>query len=946
MSTADGVKSIGDAISAVGAAIRISHIPNAAQIGLMIESGGQYIAGASEALIESTGGRTDTEIAGRILTSYLVSTAGTDAAGMLIAARVPLMIAAMIYGAPVAGALGFAIGVFTFFGGAVLGAYVGEKIWDWGISPLININRDPLVLDLDGDGIELSALAGSDVHFDFSGDGFAERTGWVSADDGILAIDDNGNGVVDDGRELFGSSTQDGFAVLETLDSNQDGKIDASDAAFGKLRIWQDLNQNGVSEAGELLTLGDAGIASISLNRQSAGQLNAGHTVGYEAAFTRDDSTSDVIQSIYLQVDRQHSAADDSGGFTPASGVEKLPQLSGSGSIHSIAYKATVDVAFRSAWTALSNEALGMAPADLRARLATMMLLWAAVDGVSAESRGPYVDGRHLAFVEAFFGETYVEIQRGSDLRSYPSTLQFGAQIEGTFQAILSVFEVAFLAQVVPSALARGIIDEIAAYENPYLYYLFLDFGSGDPELSPTTLGNVGVVLDLITNGVPTDSGRAADYLVKALSGLDGIIQFAFNGDRETYATLAESHLSGITDSILHEVAIHIVDGTACMGTVQAEGLNGTSGQDVFIGGGGGDVVKGDAGSDIYVYGKHDGDLLIKDEGGALADTDRLVLTDLNLASISFDRIGDNLLIRVTETGKTISVQGFFDEGGAANGIDIIRFADGTEWSRAQIASASVYRGDGHANAIYDSSSDDVIYGGTGDDYIRISGGNDTILYGKGDGYDIIDDSSTAVSENDKLILTDLNLADVVLSRVNGHLIITVRSTGEYIDFDNFFPTNTGDWASSGRSIDAIQFADGTIWNRAQIQQSAWYRGTDRADGIGGAELNDTIEGGKGDDVLEGGQGSDTYIWRVGDGNDQISDSSSPLANTGNDINILSLVGVSKNQASFSYHGKTLLISIDSGEIITVPNFLWGVTNLLTGDGRLRPTNACRGTQR
>jgi hypothetical protein len=111
--------------------------------------------------------------------------------------------------------------------------------------------KDPLILDLDGDGVEVSALAGSSVHFDFDGDGFAERTGWVGADDGILVIDDNENGQVDGAAELFGSPTQDGFEVLETLDTNGDGRIDSLDEEFGKLRVWQDLDGDGVTDVGE-----------------------------------------------------------------------------------------------------------------------------------------------------------------------------------------------------------------------------------------------------------------------------------------------------------------------------------------------------------------------------------------------------------------------------------------------------------------------------------------------------------------------------------------------------------------------------------------------------------------------------------------------------------------------------------------------------------------------
>lgn len=128
--------------------------------------------------------------------------------------------------------------------GGPLGAGVGAAAGFIGGSILKQMIRDPLVLDLDGDGIELSPLEGSSVHFDYDGDGFAERTGWVDANDGFLAIDRNDNGVVDGASELFGSPTDDGFSVLELYDSNVDGVIDASDDAFTQLRVWQDLNQN------------------------------------------------------------------------------------------------------------------------------------------------------------------------------------------------------------------------------------------------------------------------------------------------------------------------------------------------------------------------------------------------------------------------------------------------------------------------------------------------------------------------------------------------------------------------------------------------------------------------------------------------------------------------------------------------------------------------------
>jgi hypothetical protein len=94
-----------------------------------------------------------------------------------------------------------------------------------------------------------------------------------------------------------------------------DGVIDANDADFGKLRVWRDLNQNGASDEGELQSLDQAGVASISLNRHLVGGTNAGHGIGYQALFTRSDGTTQNAQTIYFQTDRQHSAPDEN-GFT------------------------------------------------------------------------------------------------------------------------------------------------------------------------------------------------------------------------------------------------------------------------------------------------------------------------------------------------------------------------------------------------------------------------------------------------------------------------------------------------------------------------------------------------------------------------------------------------------------------------------------------------------
>lgn len=124
----------------------------------------------------------------------------------------------------------------------------------------------PLTLDLDGDGVELVSLANSNIYWDIDEDGFAEHSGWVAADDGLLAIDLDGDGAISKHTELFGSIAEDGFTALSVYDTNSDGIIDANDAQFSDLLVWQDVNQNGISEATELYALADLDIVSIDLN--------------------------------------------------------------------------------------------------------------------------------------------------------------------------------------------------------------------------------------------------------------------------------------------------------------------------------------------------------------------------------------------------------------------------------------------------------------------------------------------------------------------------------------------------------------------------------------------------------------------------------------------------------------------------------------------------------
>ncbi len=126
---------------------------------------------------------------------------------------------------------------------------------------------EPVGIDLANNGLQLVSMDKSTAFFDMDDDGYRERTGWVGPDDGLLVIDLDGDGVIDKAKEIsFKLWSPDATSDLDGLrlafDSNNDGVFNAQDARFSEFRIWQDQNQNGISEAGELTTLAERGLVA------------------------------------------------------------------------------------------------------------------------------------------------------------------------------------------------------------------------------------------------------------------------------------------------------------------------------------------------------------------------------------------------------------------------------------------------------------------------------------------------------------------------------------------------------------------------------------------------------------------------------------------------------------------------------------------------------------
>ncbi|NBP83345.1 hypothetical protein EBU60_05730 [bacterium] len=180
------------------------------------------------------------------------------------------------------------------------------------------------------------------MKFDLDADGKLDRVGWVGAGDGLLARDLDGDGQIDDGSELFGEATvladgsraKDGFEALAALDSNRDGQVDAQDEAYATLRIWSDANADGKTDAGELKSLAELGITSISTQAKPVTAFDEGNLIGLTATYERVDGSKGEVADVWFRVSSaqalEQKAADLGDALssyaTGASGSDSTPQ--------------------------------------------------------------------------------------------------------------------------------------------------------------------------------------------------------------------------------------------------------------------------------------------------------------------------------------------------------------------------------------------------------------------------------------------------------------------------------------------------------------------------------------------------------------------------------------------------------------------------------------------
>lgn len=772
----------------------------------------------------------------------------------------------------------------------------------------------PLVLDLDGDGIELVALNINDpgAFFDLDNDGFAEATGWVSADDGLLARDVNQNGRIDDASELFGSASTDGFAILSLLDSNGDLVINQNDTAFAELLIWQDANEDGVSQAEELNNLAHYGIVSIDLSGIALStSVIAGNQISHTSTFTYENGSHGTVVDAWFAVNNTLSTYSQSYTFDLRAAF--LPTLRGFGELADLHIAMSLDnqaggllelvedFAGDFTFAAFANQA------TLRGEIEDILFRWADVTAAGQNfTEGPYSGqaayAEEVQFLEKLFGVM-------SESTRYNPDGTGGRVPGGSGRALAESFEIAYqnLSAQLLIQVGTGVL-----FDQPPVYDAFT--GEIDGDLTLSEAGIDSLIAFATASGVDAEAYWLA--VAKFLDTVKGFENFSSTENGWMDAAIYDSD-PGLTWSGIKDLAAFEYQPSTIYGTNDDDVIDGTAGDNIihgytgndvidgkagndtligntsgpvtseddatYIGGAGDDFVNGGQGDDIYIY--TSGDDFYEDIQGTdvIKLPSGIALGDLHFA------VSDtyNLIITVGDLGS-IEIKDQFQNNPYF--IETIEFYDTSTLSLSTINSITQYGtggndtitgityGGGDDDIIYGMDGNDTIYGGTGDDVIDGGAGNDTIT--PGDGNDTIIasegfDTILASDASETLVIPEaFSASDVILLREadgsgnDKELKIIVNGLGQIHVDDHFQGTN--------KALDQISFANGVDASINLLTYSFITIGTNGDDtfdtsGYGLSNTSDIYLFGKGTDTVLEYAGTDTVLFAAGLGLSNIS---------------------------------------------------------------------------
>lgn len=812
-----------------------------------------------------------------------------------------------------------------------------KGIFDLFSSATVAARVDPLILDLNGDGLATTNLDQSDVYFDLDSNGFAERTAWIDANDGLLVLDRNGDGKITNGQELFGDQTllsngtraTSGFEALREFDDNKDGKIDASDIVYLKLKVWQDLNRDGVSQAEEMKSLADVGIKAINLSSTVTGAADAmGNIQRRLGSFVKTDGSDGQIGEYLLNRDTVGSRDTFGDSVAIPDDIAVLPDLQGAGNVSSLRIAMAKDESGQLKKMVL--EFLETKDAAARDELFTNIVYkWVGADKLDPKGRGGLVDARQLAVLEKFMGINFAGTNGANPNANAAPLLQkaYYKLVDRLYAAMAS------------ATYLKDIISRV-------------NYKVGE---SGAVIEFADVIND-IDKAIDNDSVSGKQLLADFLR-----VVYGSGLSNDTNLLHFCNHFAAKSPELAR--IVYSANRDAIIGSDKSDSLYGTATDDFVYGGAGNDTLYGGIGNDTYMFNRGDGADYISEAGGIDAvrfgegiRAEDICVKRVKAYSGSSQYYNLELSIEGSENDK-ITIEryfGYYDGNVFSSGfkdmphqmIEKIIFADGTVWTQDNInqmthnlvgtdkddtfiafdkGAVEYYgldgndylHGDAGNDVIYGGSGKDRLHGGAGDDLLygeqdadeisgddgndilyggqgadRLNGGmgDDTYIFNKGDGSDYIVEGNgvDTIKFGEGIKPEDVRVKRVIapsgysqyynleLSIKNSNDSITIEGQFGYYD-GSYFSSNPRFRDMPERAIEKIVFADGTVWTQDNIYQMTHkITGTDGDDHLAafdkgaveyhGLEGNDYLYGGAGDDKLYGDSGRDDLYG--GDGND------------------------------------------------------------------------------
>ena len=707
-----------------------------------------------------------------------------------------------------------------------------------------NRRIDPLVFDLDGDGITTVSLEESNAFFDLDNNGFAEKTSWIGAKEGLLAYDKNGDGIINGGNELFGDRTlmkdsktlaSSGFTALAEYDNNKDGKIDSNDAIYTLLRIWQDSDGDGIASAGELKQLVDLGIVSIGLSYNNTGVTDGANNIQVRTGtFTLADGSTRMTGEYLLNRNPVYSV--DSSQVEISDDVALLPNVQGAGNVGSL-HKAIMQDESGSL-RGLVNQFIAEKDVAKREALAEDILVrWAGVVSVDPKSRGDAFDARKLAVLEKFFG---AEFQGSPNANSAPL-------LKSSYTKLFEVVYVSLVSQAQLKDIVNSVTDDNDEVSFEKAKQII------DDAISRDSVAGVGLLSEFV---------RAMKYYGLKSSEEFIVLRSYYVGKSAEYGRIidfaGEQVLRGTAsgDSLSVGSQYTLIDGDAGSDT-----LRGDAGNDTLIGGTGNDALYGGKGDDLYIFNKGDGVDYIEETDGVdtlqfgegISPEDILVkravagsgyTTNYNL-ELSIKGTNDKVTIARQLGYSDGNVFGVSQKDASGQAVERIAFADGTIWTQNTIYQmlhnrtgsdendtlvayddgAVEYHGLDGNDTLHGGIADDLLYGDAGSDTLRGDAGNDTLiggtgndaLYGgkgddlyifnKGDGVDRIYDMNGLADE----VRLKHKLQDVIFERRSDDLVVYMPGSLDSVVIDSWY---RGD----NYKIETFTSEDGKFITHTQIE--------------------------------------------------------------------------------------------------------------------------------